>query len=54
MTGLFIQVNTYLDAESIAIAARIGNGNVNEGIRKALKFAADSACPPDRELDQRS
>ena len=33
------KVNTYLDAESIAIAARIGNGNVSEGIRKALKQA---------------
>ena len=33
------KVNTYLDAESIAIATRIGNGNVSEGIRKALKQA---------------
>lgn len=31
------KVNTYLDAESIAIATRLGNGNVSEGIRKALK-----------------
>ena len=31
------KVNTYLDAESVAIAIRIGNGNVSEGIRKALK-----------------
>ncbi len=33
------QVNTYLDAESIAIATWLGNGNVSEGIRKALKQA---------------
>ena len=31
------KVNTYLDAESIAIAQRLGDGNVSEGIRKALK-----------------
>ena len=30
------KVNTYLDAESLAIARRLGNGNVSEGIRKAL------------------
>ena len=30
-------VNTYLDADSIAIATRLGNGNVSEGIRQALK-----------------
>lgn len=35
------KVNTYLDAESIAIATRIGNGNVSEGIRKALKHFAE-------------
>lgn len=35
------KVNTYLDAESIAIASRLGNGNVSEGIRKALKQAAE-------------
>lgn len=33
------KVNTYLDAESIATAQRLGNGNVSEGIRKALKLA---------------
>ena len=33
------RVNTYLDAESIAIATRLGNGNVSAGIRKALKQA---------------
>lgn len=33
------KVNTYLDAESIAIATKLGNGNVSEGIRKALKKA---------------
>ena len=36
------KVNTYLDADSIAIAARIGNGNVSEGIRKALKQGASA------------
>ena len=33
-------VNTYLDSESIAIASRLGDGNVSEGIRKALKAAS--------------
>ena len=36
------KANTYLDAESIAIATRLGNGNVSEGIRKALKIANES------------
>ena len=31
------RVNVYLDAESLAIAAKLGNGNVSDGIRKALK-----------------
>jgi len=35
------KVNTYLDADSIAIATRLGNGNVSEGIRKALKQAGE-------------
>ena len=35
------KVNTYLDAESIAIATRLGNGNVSEGIRMALKHFAE-------------
>ena len=30
-------VKVYLDAKSIAAAQRLGNGNVSEGIRKALK-----------------
>lgn len=33
------KVNTYLDAESIAIAQRLGNGNISEGIRTALRMA---------------
>lgn len=33
------RVNVYLDAESLAIAAELGNGNVSDGIRKALKKA---------------
>jgi len=37
------KVNTYLDSESIAIATRIGNGNVSEGIRLALKNSDSGA-----------
>lgn len=33
------RVNVYLDAASLNTAARLGNGNVSEGIRKALKQA---------------
>ena len=35
------RVQVYLDAESLAIAAKLGNGNVSEGIRKALKHFAE-------------
>lgn len=35
------RVQVYLDAESLKTAARLGNGNVSEGIRKALKAAAE-------------
>ena len=35
------RVNVYLDAESLAIAAKLSNGNVSDGIRKALKQAAE-------------
>jgi len=31
------RVQVYLDADSLAIAAKLGNGNVSDGIRKALK-----------------
>ena len=34
-------VKVYLDAESIAIATRLGNGNVSEGIRKALQRSSE-------------
>lgn len=34
------RVQVYLDAESLKTAAYLGNGNVSEGIRKALKAAA--------------
>lgn len=34
------KVNTYLDAESIATAKRLGDGNVSKGIRNALMIAA--------------
>lgn len=39
------RVQVYLDAESLAIASKLGGGNVSEGIRKALKAsgAASSA-----------
>lgn len=30
------RVNVYLDARSIGVAKRLGNGNASEGIRKAL------------------
>ncbi|WP_342051286.1 MULTISPECIES: hypothetical protein [unclassified Cupriavidus] len=30
------RVNVYLDAQSLARAARLGDGNVSEGIRRAL------------------
>jgi len=33
------RVNVYLDAESLSIAAKLGNSNVSDGIRKALKQA---------------
>lgn len=31
------RVNVYLDAESLSIASKIGDGNVSDGIRKALR-----------------
>lgn len=34
------RVQVYLDAGSLAIAAKMGNGNVSEGIRTALSEAA--------------
>lgn len=30
------KVNVWLDAASVATAQRLGNGNVSEGIRRAL------------------
>ena len=35
------RVQVYLDTKSLAIAAKLGNGNVSDGIRKALKQAAE-------------
>jgi len=32
------KVNTYLDAESLAIATRLGEGNISKGIRMALRM----------------
>lgn len=34
------RVQVYLDAESLEIAARLGAGNVSEGLRKALRQAS--------------
>lgn len=39
------RVQVYLDAESLDRAANLGNGNVSEGIRKAL--AATKSTPPE-------
>lgn len=36
------RVNVYLDAESLSIADEIGDGNVSNGIRKALLASAKS------------
>jgi hypothetical protein len=33
------RVNVYLDADSLDTASKLGNGNVSDGIRKALKQA---------------
>jgi hypothetical protein len=33
------RAQVYLDAESLAIAARLGGANISEGLRKALKQA---------------
>lgn len=38
------RVQVYLDAESLAIANKLGSGNVSEGIRKALKQAGENAA----------
>lgn len=35
------RVQVYLDADSLAIASTIGNGNVSEGIRKALQRSSE-------------
>jgi hypothetical protein len=37
------RVQVYLDIESLKTAARLGNSNVSEGIRKALK-QTDRCC----------
>ncbi len=41
------RVNVYLDTESLAIAVRLGDGNVSEGIRKALKSATEKCAKLD-------
>lgn len=42
------RVNIYLDAESVRTAQLIGEGNVSEGVRLALKMvkAVTPALPP--------
>lgn len=35
------RINVYIDDESRAIAAKIGNGNVSDGIRIALASVVD-------------
>ena len=35
------RVNVYLDSKSLDIAAKLGDGNVSEGIRKALLLQKD-------------
>lgn len=35
------RVNVYLDAESLEIASNLGNGNVSDGIRRALRRAGE-------------
>lgn len=32
------RINVYLDKESIQIAAKLGKGNISEGIRMALRL----------------
>ena len=39
------RVNIYLDAESVQTAQLIGQGNVSEGVRLALKKAKVAATP---------
>lgn len=39
------RVQVYLDADSLAIAERLGDGNVSAGIRAALKRAAGGPTP---------
>lgn len=36
-------VQVYLDASSLAIADKLGDGNVSQGIRVALRAASESA-----------
>lgn len=35
------RVQVYLNDDSLAIANKLGNGNINDGIRRALKSSAD-------------
>lgn len=41
------RVQVYLDDESLAIAAQLGNGNVSEGLRLALKAAQRASLQPE-------
>lgn len=40
------RINLYLDAGSIAIAARLGGGNISAGVRAALASADKSRKNP--------
>jgi len=42
------RVNVYLDAASLERAAELGNGNVSEGIRKALGTICTTSAPAPR------
>lgn len=42
------RVNVYLDAASLERAAKLGRGNVSEGIRVALSASADTSPSPTR------
>ncbi len=43
------RVQVYLDAKSIAVASRLGDGNVSEGIRKALNLPMSRFTRPRAE-----
>ena len=40
------RVQVYLDATSLAVASRLGNGNISQGIRQALLIQDSPATKP--------